>query len=100
MAANHHSARFAIIGSMEAFTVKLDSSGRVLLPAKVRIQLKLQPGSELIVRLDKGQLVLKTRAQALEEAQEYFSRFRPEGKLLSDELIEERREEARRELED
>ncbi len=85
---------------MEAFTVKVDNSGRLLLPAKVRMQLKLQPGCELIARLDKEQLVLKTRAQALREAQEYFSQFRPEGTLWSEELIKERREEARRELED
>ena len=72
-----------------------------MLPAKVRKQLKLQKGAVVIGRLEKEQLILWTRAQALREAQEYFSQFRPEGdKLLSDELIEERREEARRELED
>jgi AbrB family looped-hinge helix DNA binding protein len=84
---------------MEGFTVKLDGSGRILLPAKVRKELKLRPGSELIARLGKEQLVLKTRAQALRQAQEYFSKLRPAGKLLSEELIQERRKEARRERE-
>ena len=86
---------------MEQFAVKLDSSGRILLPAKVRKQLKLEKGTVVIGRLDKEQLILWTRAQALREAQAYFSQFRPKGgKLLSDELIEDRRKEARRELDD
>jgi AbrB family looped-hinge helix DNA binding protein len=84
---------------MEPFTVKIDGSGRILLPAKVRKHLKLRAGSELIASLDKQQLVLNTRAEALRRAQEFFSQFRPKGgKLLSDELIEDRRREARREL--
>jgi DNA-binding transcriptional regulator/RsmH inhibitor MraZ len=86
---------------MEQFAVKLDGSGRILLPAKVRKQLKLEKGAVVIGRLEKEQLILWTRAQALRKAQAYFSQFRPKGgKLLSDELIEDRREEARRELED
>ena len=72
-----------------------------MLPAKIRKQLKLRQGSELIARVSKKELVLQTRLQALREVQEFFSRFRPKGgKLLSDELIEDRRREARRELED
>ena len=86
---------------MEQFAVKLDGSGRILLPAKVRKQLKLEKGAVVIGRLDKEQLILWTRAQALRKAQAYFSQYRPKGgKLLSDELIEDRRKEARRELED
>jgi bifunctional DNA-binding transcriptional regulator/antitoxin component of YhaV-PrlF toxin-antitoxin module len=86
---------------MEQFSVRLDSSGRILLPANVRKRLKLQQGSVIVARLDKDQLVLKSQAQAIREAQEYFSQFRKKGdKLWSDELIEERREEARRELDD
>jgi bifunctional DNA-binding transcriptional regulator/antitoxin component of YhaV-PrlF toxin-antitoxin module len=86
---------------MDGFRVKVDGSGRILLPVKVRKQLKLQQGSVIIARLDKEQIVLKSQAQALREVQEYFSRFRKKcDKLWSDELIEDRREEARRELED
>ncbi len=86
---------------MEAFTVKLDGSGRILLPAKVRKQLKLQKGSELIARLKKEQLVLQTRVAGSSGSAGIFLPVSPEGgKLLSDELIEDRRKEARRELDD
>jgi bifunctional DNA-binding transcriptional regulator/antitoxin component of YhaV-PrlF toxin-antitoxin module len=84
---------------MEAFTVKLDGSGRILLPAKIRKQLKLQQGSTLVGQVKKDQLLLQTRMQALREVQAYFSQFRRKGKLLSEELIEDRRREARRERE-
>jgi AbrB family looped-hinge helix DNA binding protein len=85
---------------MERFTVKLDSSGRILLPAKVRKQLNVREGSELIAKLDKQQLVLNTRAEALRQVQEFFSRRRPAGVLWSEEIIKDRRREARRELDD
>jgi bifunctional DNA-binding transcriptional regulator/antitoxin component of YhaV-PrlF toxin-antitoxin module len=83
---------------MERFTVAVDGSGRILLPAKLRKQLKLKKGTELIARVNEEQLVLQTRLQALRDAQAYFSKFRPAGRLWSEELIKERRKEARREL--
>jgi len=85
---------------MEQFTVKVDGSGRILLPAKVRKQMNLRKDSELIARLEKQQLVLNTRAEALRRAQEFFSKLRPAGVLWSDEIIKDRRREARRERED
>ncbi len=85
---------------MEQFTVKVDGSGRILLPSKVRKQMNLHKDSELIVRLEKQQLVLNTRDEALRRAQEFFSKLRPAGVLWSDEIIKDRRREARRERED
>jgi bifunctional DNA-binding transcriptional regulator/antitoxin component of YhaV-PrlF toxin-antitoxin module len=85
---------------MEQFTVKVDGSGRILLPAKVRKQMNLRKDSTLIAKLDKQKLVLNTRAEALRKAQEFFSKLRPAGVLWSDEIIKDRREEARRERED
>lgn len=85
---------------MERFTLTVDSSGRVLLPVKLRKQLKLKAGSTLSGSVSDEQLVLQTREQALRRAQAYFSQFRKKGdKLLSEELIEDRRREARRERE-
>jgi DNA-binding transcriptional regulator/RsmH inhibitor MraZ len=55
---------------METFSVKLDGSGKILLPAKVRKQLKLEKGTVVIGRLETEQLILWTRAQALRKAQE------------------------------
>ena len=82
---------------MKTVVVKVDGSGRILLPAKVRKEFELGRGSELIMRFGRESLVLKTRAQGLREAQEHFSRLRGKGELWSEELIKERRREARRE---
>jgi bifunctional DNA-binding transcriptional regulator/antitoxin component of YhaV-PrlF toxin-antitoxin module len=84
---------------MERFTLTVDSSGRVLLPAKLRKQLKLKQGSKLSGSLTDEQVVLQTQDQALRRAQAYFSQFRKKGELWSEELIRERKEEARRERE-
>ena len=85
---------------MEQFTVKVDGSGRILIPAKVRKQMNLRKDTTLIAKLEEQKLVLNTRAEALREVQEFFSKYRPkDGKLLSDEIIEDRRREARREIE-
>ena len=62
--------------------------------------MNLRKDSELIARLEKQQLVLNTRAEALRRAQEFFSKLRPAGVLWSDEIIKDRRREARRERED
>jgi AbrB family looped-hinge helix DNA binding protein len=82
---------------MERFTVSVDSSGRILIPAKVRKQLKLRQGTTLIAEVKRDKLVFESRMQALRRVQEYFSKFRPAGRLWSEELIRERRAEARRE---
>jgi len=59
--------------------------------------LGLKQGSELVIRVENEAVLLKTRRQAIREAQEYFSQFRRKGELWSEELIKERRREARRE---
>jgi AbrB family transcriptional regulator, stage V sporulation protein T len=84
---------------MESFTMTVDGSGRILLPAKLRKELKLGRGSTLIASVDKHGLRLKTREQTIREVQAYFSKFRKKGELWSEELIRDRREEARRERE-
>jgi bifunctional DNA-binding transcriptional regulator/antitoxin component of YhaV-PrlF toxin-antitoxin module len=85
---------------MEQFTVRVDGSGRILLPAKVRKKMNLRKDTTLIAKLEKQKLVLNTRDQALRQAQEFFSKLRPAGVLWSDEIIKDRRREARRERED
>jgi AbrB family looped-hinge helix DNA binding protein len=79
---------------MERFTVAIDGSGRILLPAKVRKQLKLKKGSELVAHVNEEQLVLQTRSRALREVQEFFSKRRPAGTLWSEEIIQDRRKES------
>jgi AbrB family looped-hinge helix DNA binding protein len=83
------------------YRAKIDSAGRVLIPAPLRQKIGVQPGETVsITEGHAGQIVLESRAAALREAQEYFCSLAPSTDIWSEELIAERRQEARREIED
>jgi AbrB family looped-hinge helix DNA binding protein len=80
-------------------SVRVEKSGRVLIPVAIRRQLGLKEGaSELLLDIDESPIRVTTRAQALARLQEAAARYGAPDRLWSEELIEERREEARREL--
>ncbi len=76
---------------------KIGPSGRVVIPAAFRKEMGLKAGDEVLMCLEDGEVTLYTRAQAIRRAQEIVRRHVPEGVSLSDELIAERRAEAKRE---
>lgn len=82
---------------MEQLSVKLEESGRILIPAKIRRKLNLKAGSHLLVRVDETGLEISTREQALARARGRLRRYIPDGRNLSEELLRERREEVARE---
>jgi AbrB family looped-hinge helix DNA binding protein len=81
----------------KTYHTKLDSSGRIVIPAEVRQRKKLTEGDTVVVVDDDQGLHVKTLAQAIAEAQAYFCAGIPEDVSLVDQLIAERREEAKRE---
>jgi AbrB family looped-hinge helix DNA binding protein len=78
-------------------TVRVGPQGRIVIPAELRRALGVQTGEELVARADEGRLVLERRDTVLLRLQGLFAHVPPEISL-ADELIEERRAEARREL--
>jgi AbrB family looped-hinge helix DNA binding protein len=80
---------------------KVDSAGRVLIPAPLREKLGVQPGAIVSITEGRdGRIVVESRMAAVREAQEYFCGIAAPTEVWSDELIAERRQEARREIED
>ncbi len=77
--------------------VRVDSVGRVVIPADVRQHFGIEPGQDLILREDDGGIHLQTFEQAVKAVQKTFAPFRVPGDSVVDELIREREEEARRE---
>jgi AbrB family looped-hinge helix DNA binding protein len=77
--------------------VRVDSAGRVVIPADVRQSLKISPGEELILSEDNQGIHLQTFMQAVNAVQAAFAPYRVPGVSIVDELIREREEEARRE---
>jgi len=82
---------------METVSVRLEKSGRILIPAAIRRELSLKEGSELLLRLSDAGLQISTRGQALDRVRARLRKYVPEGRVLSQELLDERREEAARE---
>jgi hypothetical protein len=58
--------------------------------------LEIQPGDELVLRIEDGSIRMIPLRQAVKLAQAIVQQYVPKGISLVDELIEERREEARR----
>jgi len=84
---------------MQTFTAQLEKSGRILIPAPVRRKLALREGSQVIVKVnEKGGLNVESRSQALARIQSKLRKYIPEGALVSDQLIADRRAEAAREI--
>lgn len=74
--------------------------GRVTIPISFRKELSIDKGDTLAFRQENGVLEILTQKQLLKEAQAIVREYVPEGVSLVDELIAERQEEARRELEE
>lgn len=79
----------------------VDPQGRVLLPAEVRRSAGIKPGDRLIPIVEEnGMISLRTRDQIFRELTDAFAGRATPGVSIVDELLRERREEARRELEE
>ena len=75
--------------------LRLGAQGRLVVPAPIRKALGFQPGETLVARVENGHLVIEKPESVERRLHSFFQRF--EGRSLADELIAERREEARRE---
>lgn len=80
-----------------SFRTKIGQGGRVVLPAQLRNAAGLAVGDEVILRLEDGAVHMLKRDEAVRRAQAIVRRFIPPGRVLSEELIAERRDEASRE---
>jgi AbrB family looped-hinge helix DNA binding protein len=76
--------------------VRLSAQGRVVIPAGLRKALHLKPGDRLIARQDGESIVLERRDVVQKRLQARFSHI-PKDISLAEELIADRRAEARRE---
>jgi AbrB family looped-hinge helix DNA binding protein len=87
------------LDSLKSQKIRIGPDGRVVIPASFREALKLNEGDALFARIEGGEIHLLTPRAAAQRAKAVVRRFVPEGVSLVDELIEDRRREARREAE-
>ena len=83
---------------MEQLRVRMNENGRIVIPSRVRNALGIKPGDEVILELDEHEVHLTTLRQRVAKAQKLVRQHVKPGISLVDELIAERREEAKREL--
>ena len=77
-----------------ALPVKVDAQGHTFIPESFRKRLGIEEGGEVLMRLEKGELIVESKQAVLKRLQARFAHL--SGNVV-DELIEERREEAKRE---
>jgi len=78
--------------------VKVSPQGRIVIPAEMRRDLGVGPGETLVARLEGDRLVLEKPANVLRRLKSRFAQV-PEGVSLAEELLAERRDEAKNEEE-
>jgi AbrB family looped-hinge helix DNA binding protein len=78
------------------YHLKVDSSGRIVLPADLRARHGIVEGDTVILVDDAEGLHLKTRGQVQAEAQAYFAALAPASAVLSEEILADRRPETER----
>jgi AbrB family looped-hinge helix DNA binding protein len=79
---------------------KIDRAGRILVPLKLRRELGLTENTDLILRVENGELRMHTREEAIRRARARLKRLKKPGESVVDEFLAERREAARREAEE
>jgi len=77
--------------------VQVGQKGRIVIPAEIREAMGIAEGDSIDLRLNDYELRVSTRQTRLKRAQERARRLIPAGVSLADELLTERREEAKRE---
>lgn len=79
---------------------KVNDQGRIVIPVAIRREMDLKPGETVLMEIEDGVLRIESHRARIRRIQEEFKQYATPGTLASDELIAERREEARREMEE
>ena len=77
----------------------LNQNGRIVIPAKMRERLGLKSGDIVHMSVEGDVLKVESHRARVRRVQESMKKLIAPGRSLADELIAERREESRREME-
>ena len=76
---------------------RISQNGRIVIPASFREALGIDVGDEVVLRLQDDEVLITTQQRRIARARERARRYLKPGIRLSDELLAERREAAKRE---
>jgi AbrB family looped-hinge helix DNA binding protein len=77
--------------------LRVNENGRVVIPASFRKALGINPGDEVVLRLEEDELRITAQKHRLDRARRLVRKYIKSGTSLADELIAERHEAARKE---
>jgi len=92
---NQHS-----VTQSQSVTSRLNDNGRIVIPAEIRQKMGLRPGDILMLHVEDNVLIVESQQSRIRRVQESLRRLIPSDRVLSDELVTDRREEARNEMEE
>lgn len=87
--------------SLPPMRLKIDAAGRIVIPAEMRAAMMVKPGDTVTAQLVDGEFRIVSPGVALKRVRAFARRWKaqhPDEASVVDELIAERRQEARREL--
>jgi AbrB family looped-hinge helix DNA binding protein len=90
----------SIVTNPRYVSCKINQNGRIVIPAAIRKQMGINAGESVLMEVEDGVLRMESHRARIRRVQESLGRLIPPDRCLSDELIAERREEARREMEE
>lgn len=98
-------AEYGAVGALRSMpyaSLKMDSAGRIIVPADMRAAMLAKGGDVLTAHVVEGELRIVSHDWIMHRINEEASKFKAAnpGVSVVDELIAERREEARRDLEE
>jgi AbrB family looped-hinge helix DNA binding protein len=79
---------------------RMGANGRIVIPTDLRSQLGIEPGDTVLMEVDDGVLRIESYPSRVARIQRELAHLRRPEVLASDELITDRREEARRDEEE
>lgn len=78
------------------YRLKVDSSGRLLLPTEARDRHQIANGDTVVVLDGVDGLRVRTLDEVIADVQAHFAKYVPRGVLLSEEILADRRAEHER----
>ena len=88
---------YTIVMEVPEARLRVNENGRVVIPASFRKALGINPGDEVVLRLEEDELRITAQKHRLDRARRLVRKYIKPGRSLADELIAERREAARKE---
>lgn len=76
---------------MGDYKARIGANGRIVIPAEVRHALGIEPGDELVLRVEKGELRVVTRKALIKRAQELVAKYATGEDASVDAFLAERK---------